>query len=54
MTAPGDTKRVEPDPAASVIRSEQLFGARREIIIKHGEDAYRLRITKANKLILTK
>jgi len=37
-----------------VVRSEQLFGARRELIIKHGQEEYRLRITRADKLILTK
>lgn len=38
----------------TVLRTEDLFGARREIIIKHGDEEYRLRITKADKLILTK
>jgi hemin uptake protein HemP len=37
-----------------VVRSEELFGSRRELIIKHGEEEYRLRITRADKLILTK
>ena len=37
-----------------VVRSEELFGARREVIIKHGQEEYRLRITRADKLILTK
>ena len=37
-----------------VVRTEDLFGSRREIIIKHGDEEYRLRITKADKLILTK
>ena len=31
-----------------------LFSGDREIIIAHGEDAYRLRLTSQNKLILTK
>jgi hemin uptake protein HemP len=31
-----------------------LFGKGREIVIRHGSAEYRLRITKANKLILTK
>lgn len=49
----------EPDPDAStrhgrVVRTEDLFGSRREVIIKHGDEEYRLRITKADKLILTK
>jgi hemin uptake protein HemP len=37
-----------------VVRSEQLFSHGRELIIKHGEQEYRLRITRADKLILTK
>lgn len=36
------------------IESRDLFAAEREIIIAHGEDAYRLRLTSQNKLILTK
>jgi hemin uptake protein HemP len=36
------------------IDSRDLFAAEREIIIAHGADAYRLRLTSQNKLILTK
>lgn len=36
------------------INSRDLFVATREIIIAHGEEAYRLRLTAQNKLILTK
>lgn len=36
------------------IDSRDLFAAEREIIIVHGEDIYRLRLTSQNKLILTK
>ncbi|MDT4736265.1 hemin uptake protein HemP [Bradyrhizobium sp. WYCCWR 12699] len=38
----------------SRIDSRELFAAAREIIIAHGEDSYRLRLTSQNKLILTK
>uniref|UniRef100_Q07LU6 Hemin uptake protein HemP n=1 Tax=Rhodopseudomonas palustris (strain BisA53) TaxID=316055 RepID=Q07LU6_RHOP5 len=34
--------------------SRQLFVSDREIIIAHGDDTYRLRLTSQNKLILTK
>ncbi|MET0679240.1 MAG: hemin uptake protein HemP [Bradyrhizobium sp.] len=34
--------------------SRDLFVTEREIIIAHGEDNYRLRLTSQNKLILTK
>ncbi|HXZ96350.1 MAG TPA: hemin uptake protein HemP [Burkholderiales bacterium] len=39
---------------ATQISSEQLMQGRREIIIRHGLQEYRLRITAAGKLILTK
>lgn len=37
-----------------VYQTRELFGLKREIIIEHGEAQYRLRITKAGKLILNK
>lgn len=36
------------------IDSRELFALEREIIIAHGADKYRLRLTSQNKLILTK
>lgn len=36
------------------IQSRDLFVSSREIIIAHGEETYRLRLTAQNKLILTK
>jgi hemin uptake protein HemP len=36
------------------IDSRELFQTEREIIIAHGEEIYRLRLTSQNKLILTK
>lgn len=36
------------------IDSRDLFAGAREIIIGHGSEAYRLRLTAQNKLILTK
>jgi len=41
-------------PRPPIVRTEDLFGTRREVIIKHGEEEYRLRITRSDKLILTK
>ncbi|WP_456620363.1 MULTISPECIES: hemin uptake protein HemP [unclassified Bradyrhizobium] len=38
----------------SRIDSRELFAAEREIIIAHGEETYRLRLTSQNKLLLTK
>jgi len=36
------------------IQSRDLFVSSREIIIAHGDETYRLRLTAQNKLILTK
>jgi hemin uptake protein HemP len=36
------------------IDSLELFQSQRELLIRHGEDVYRLRRTGLNKLILTK
>lgn len=36
------------------INSRELFANDREIVIAHGDDRYRLRLTSQNKLILTK
>ena len=37
-----------------VVRSEDLLAGRSEIFIEHGEEKYRLRLTRAGKLILQK
>lgn len=36
------------------INSRDLFASTREILIAHGDETYRLRLTAQNKLILTK
>ncbi len=36
------------------ISTERLMGGRREIVLQHGPDEYRLRVTSSGKLILTK
>ena len=41
-------------PAIPLLRSEELFGKAREILIEHSGGFYRLRLTHSNKLILTK
>ena len=40
--------------ANSRIDSQALFDGGREIVIAHGAEIYRLRVTAQNKLILTK
>lgn len=42
------------DVTADQIESRDLFIGTREIVIAHGEERYRLRLTAQNKLILTK
>jgi hemin uptake protein HemP len=41
-------------PAHRSIASDDLMGGERVIIIRHGKDEYRLRLTASDKLILTK
>lgn len=37
-----------------VVESVALMSGQRELIIRHGTETYRLRVTASNKLILTK
>jgi hemin uptake protein HemP len=37
-----------------IVSSETLLAGRRELIIQHGTEQYRLRLTASNKLILVK
>lgn len=46
---PGDLGSDKP-----VADSTTLMSGHRELIIRHGADTYRLRVTASNKLILTK
>jgi hemin uptake protein HemP len=51
----GSARDNEPRAVATLkIASERLMNGRREIIIQHGPEEYRLRITSAGKLLLTK
>jgi len=55
VTAANETRRAAPEPPAPrTLTTVELFSGRREIVIVHGDAEYRLRITRANKLILTK
>ena len=55
MRAASETRQVAPEPSAPrTLTTVELFAGRREIVIVHGDAEYRLRITRANKLILTK
>ena len=45
----------EPAPRdEKVVAAGELFGDRREIVIEHDGERYRLRITRRGKLILQK
>jgi hemin uptake protein HemP len=45
----------EPDERRPlIVKSEELLQGRRELWIEHGEELYRLRLTRAGKLYLTK
>ncbi len=46
-----ETGKVRQSPSVS---SRDLFAGKREVIIEHGEERYRLCITASNKLILIK
>ncbi len=60
MTADGDVDRYRTEAPARVaapraaVRSDDLFRGTHEIVIVHRDEQYRLRITRADKLILTK
>lgn len=47
-------ERELPDMPAKTITSAELFATRREIVIQHAGEKYRLRITSNGELILTK
>jgi hemin uptake protein HemP len=48
-------EKIEGRPAErKVLRSEELFGASREIAIRHNGQEYRLQVTRNGKLILIK
>ncbi len=49
-----DEKGVSSSSAVHTVKSQTLFNGARVLRIVHGEQAYQLRITKENKLILTK
>lgn len=52
----GETQpKVEIPPAGrKILKSEELFGAAREITIRHNGQEYRLQVTRNGKLILIK
>lgn len=53
-TIAGTPVSMDASPAAPRIESAELMRGGREILIRHGEATYRLRVTMSDKLILTK
>lgn len=51
---PGKTATLSPQHDIPVIDVRQLIGSGREVILLHLGEAYRLRITARDRLILTK
>lgn len=49
-----DLPRLARGAEPARIEAARLFGAQREVVIVHRGEAYRLRITRQDKLILTK
>jgi hemin uptake protein HemP len=55
VTAPQPLRAEPPAESPHVsVSSRDLFQGRREVVILHAGQEYRLRITRADKLILTK
>ena len=51
---PAGCENAPAGPRQRRVSAADLFGRCREVVIVHGRDEYRLRITKNDKLILTK
>jgi hemin uptake protein HemP len=52
-----DTEPQQEEAGSDIVpavSSEKLLAGRRQLIIEHGRERYRLLLTKSNKLILTK
>lgn len=51
-TTPTPAHRLSTDPPSC--SSDELLAGGRELVIRHGQELYRLKLTGNNKLILTK
>lgn len=54
LSRPAPQMTVCPAPQVPTYEVKTLFGTSKEILIRHASEVYRLRITRQNKLILTK
>ena len=50
----GNRKPEESSRPALVVDSSALLKGQRELIVRHADSRYRLRLTASNKLIMTK
>lgn len=50
---PRPEKQIPSSPEHGCVKSEDLLGSRRELVILHHGREYRLRLTQNDKLILT-
>ena len=50
----GVSKPPAPRPCIRIVASEVLLAGRRTLLIRHGEELYRLQLTSNGKLLLTK
>lgn len=53
-TAPLPNASAQPASPTGILPADRLFQGSQEILIGHNGDTYRLRITRNDKLILTK
>jgi len=44
----------QPVPRPPMVSSRELLAGHREVIIEHGQERYRLLLTRGNKLLLVK
>lgn len=56
LTMPDETDRPRPLPKPVVreMTSDELLHGQTELLIRHGEEVYRLKLTRNGKLILQK
>jgi len=47
-------KEADQEPPLPAIESRTLLAGHREVLIRHGDDTYKLKLTSNNKLILMK
>jgi hemin uptake protein HemP len=48
------SQQAADNAAPRIVSSESLLAGQRELLIQHGSEQYRLRLTASNKLILVK